>query len=99
VRILWAPRALNRIGEAAEYIARDRPGAAARWVETLFARVELLAKSPAQGKVVPEIRRQDIREIQHQGYRVIYRIDDKKLVILTVRHSRRQFDDEELNEG
>jgi mRNA-degrading endonuclease RelE of RelBE toxin-antitoxin system len=48
---------------------------------------------------VPEIRRHEIREIRHQGYRVIYRIDDKKLVILTVRHSRRQFDDEELNDG
>jgi len=48
---------------------------------------------------VPEIRRQNIREIQHQGYRVIYRIDDNKLVVLTVRHSRRQFDYSELDEG
>jgi toxin ParE1/3/4 len=98
VRILWAPRALDRIEEATEYIARDRPSAAVRWVESLFARVELLAKYPAQWRVVPEIRRQEIREIQHQGYRVIYRIDDKKLVILTVRHSRQQFDKEELVE-
>jgi len=48
---------------------------------------------------VPEIRRQDIREIQHQGYRVMFRINDKRLVILTVRHSRRQFDDEEVSQG
>jgi len=29
----------------------------------------------------------------------MYRIDDRKIVILTVRHSRREFDYEELNEG
>jgi len=75
------------------------PAAAIRWVESLFARVELLAKSPAQGRIVPESRRQDIREIQHQGYRMIFRIDERKVVILTVRHSRREFDYEELNEG
>jgi toxin ParE1/3/4 len=98
VRIIWAPRALDRVEEAAGYIARDRPAAAVRWTEGLFARVDLLAESPAQGRIVPEVRRRDIREIQHQGCRVIYRIDNKKLVILTVRHSRRQFDYEELTE-
>jgi plasmid stabilization system protein ParE len=70
-----------------------------RWIEELFARVELLAKAPAQGRVVPEIRRQDIREIQYQGYRVMYRVEANKLVILTVRHSRLHFDDEDLEEG
>jgi plasmid stabilization system protein ParE len=99
VRILWAPLALDRVEEAADYIACDMPAAAIRWVESLFARVELLAKSPAQGRIVPESRRQDIREIQHQGYRMIFRIDERKVVILTVRHSRREFDYEELNEG
>jgi toxin ParE1/3/4 len=99
VRVLWSPLALERVEEAADYIARDQPAASVRWVESLFARVELLAKSPSQGRIVPEIRRQNIREVRHQGYRVIYRIDDNKLVVLTVRHSRRQFDRSELNEG
>ena len=96
MRIVWAPLALDRVEEAVDYIARHRPAAAVRYAENLFARVELLAKSPTQGRVVPEIRRQNIREIQHQGYRVIYRVDDKKVVILTVRHSRRRLDHEEL---
>jgi len=30
---------------------------------------------------------------------MIFRIDERKVVILTVRHSRREFDYEELNEG
>jgi plasmid stabilization system protein ParE len=45
---------------------------------------------------VPEANRQDIREIQYHGYRVIYRLDAKRLLILTVRHSRRQFDVDDL---
>lgn len=96
MRIVWAPRALARIEEAAEYIARDRPGAAAPWVEGLFARVGLLAEAPAQGRVVPETGRQDIREVQYKRYRVIYRLETRRVVVLTVRHSRRHFDVEDL---
>jgi plasmid stabilization system protein ParE len=98
VRIVWAPRALARVEEAADYIAQDRPGAAVRWVEGLFARVGLLAEAPAQGRVVPEVGREEIREIQYQRYRVIYRLESKRLVVLTVRHSRRQFDAGDLSE-
>jgi toxin ParE1/3/4 len=38
--------------------------------------------------MVPERSRDDLREVVHGGYRVIYRIDPDQIVILTVRHSR-----------
>lgn len=96
MKIVWAPRALSRAQEAAVYIARDRPAAAVRWLEGLIARVELLAATPVQGRMVPEVGREDIREIQYQRYRIIYRLEVKRLVILTVRHSRRRFDLDDL---
>jgi plasmid stabilization system protein ParE len=37
--------------------------------------------------MVPERNRDDLREVVHGSYRVIYRIDPDKIVILTVRHS------------
>ncbi len=95
MRIVWAPRALERATEAADHIAQDRPAAAERWVDGLFARVALLAEAPAQGRVVPELGRDDVREVLYGRYRVIYRVESRRLLILTVRHGRRQFDPEE----
>jgi plasmid stabilization system protein ParE len=38
MRVIWAPRAILRVTEIAEYIAADRPAAARRWVRELFAK-------------------------------------------------------------
>jgi len=97
--IVWAPRALDRMEEAALYIAQDRPDAALRWAEKLFSRVELLAVAPKQGRVVPELGREDIREIFFEKYRVVYRVETRRILILTVRHTRRLFDPNEIDDG
>jgi plasmid stabilization system protein ParE len=46
---------------------------------------------------VPEIARDDIRQLLYGDYRIIYRIDPRRVVILTVRHGRRRWDLEELD--
>jgi len=88
MNITWSPLAINRTTEIAEYIAQDNPPAATKWVETLFDRVMILESSPKIGRVVPEVRRDDIRELIYCNYRIIYRIEKSKISILTVRHSK-----------
>ena len=88
--ITWAPRAIDRAAEVATAIAADRPDAARTWVDELFASVASLKDHPRRGRKVPEVNRPEVREIIHGAYRVIYRVDPKRLVILTVRHGRRQ---------
>lgn len=98
MRVIWAPRALERIGEIAQHIAADRPEAARGWVHALFARAATLRAHPRRGRRVPEIGRDEIREVLHGEYRVVYRIEPKQVVVLTVRHGRRQWDPEELDD-
>jgi len=86
MRILWSPLAIDRISEIAEYIARDNPTAAEDWIHTIFAKVDQLSGFPESGRIVPEINNQKIRELIHGNYRIIYRIDEKRLSVLTVRH-------------
>lgn len=86
MNITWSPLAINRTTEIAEYIAQDNPPAATKWVETLFDRVMILESSPKIGRVVPEARRDDIRELIYCNYRIIYRIEKSKISVLTVRH-------------
>lgn len=93
--ITWSPLAIERTIEAAEFIALDKPAAAQRWVESIFAAVERLAELPESGRVVPELRRPEVREIIHRGYRIIYRVEGEHVYVLTVRQSWQLFDPSE----
>jgi len=92
VRVVWAPRAIARAAEIAGYIAEDRPGAAERWVRDLFAKVGALRQQPRRARKVADLGREQVRELLYGEYRVIYRLDPKRLVVLTVRHGRRRWD-------
>lgn len=63
MKIVWSPLALERVSEIALYIARDDPGAADRWVESVFKHVEQVRNFARSGRRVPEVGRVDIREL------------------------------------
>ena len=86
MRIQWSPLAVDRVGEIADYIARDDPVAADRWARSVFARVKQVKDFAKSGRYVPEVNRKDIRELVYGNYRIIYRIETRVISILTVRH-------------
>jgi toxin ParE1/3/4 len=96
VKIIWAELAVERAAEIAEYIATDRPEAAERWIDDLIRIVDGLARSPRRSRIVPDVGRSEIREVLHGSYRIIYRLDPKRIAVLTVRHARRAFDPTEI---
>lgn len=96
MRVVWTPLAIDRAAEAAVYIAKDSPAAARRWVDELFAAVATLTRLPERGRRVPELPRADVRELLFGNYRVIYRLEARRVAVLTVRHLRRRFDPDEV---
>lgn len=88
MKLEWSPLALSRVEEIASYIAQDRPAAADEWVEEVFAVVQRLELFPASGRVVPEVRREAVREVIHGNFRIIYRMEQTRIAVLTVRHAR-----------
>ena len=97
MKIVWSPLAIERAHEAAAHIAADKPGAALRWLDGLFEAVDRLETSPDSGRVVPELGSPEFREIVYRhSYRVIYRVDDDRVAILTVRNFARRLDEDEL---
>lgn len=96
MKVVWAPLAVDRASEITEHIALDNPEAAAQWVNGIFNTAARLAKFPKQGRVVPEVGRSDIRELFYESYRILYRVESKRVSILTVRHGRRLIDKKEL---
>lgn len=98
MRVIWSPRAVERVAEIAAYIATDRPDAARRWVEELFDLTKSLTAFPHGGRRVPELNRPEYRELLYGNYRVIYRADETRVNIVTVRHGRRLLDTTEFED-
>jgi toxin ParE1/3/4 len=96
VTIIWSPLALERVAEIASWIAADRPAAAERMVTGIFAAAKRLVRFPESGRQVPEFERPDLREVVHRGYRIVYRVADDHIAILTVRHSLQQLQEGDL---
>ena len=88
MRIIWSPLAVDRASEIADYIAQDKPSAAAKWIDSVFSKVEQLKSSPEIGRILPEINDSQFRELIYGNYRIIYRIETKQISILTIRHGR-----------
>lgn len=80
----WTERAVNDLIAIGEYIADDDPAAARAWVERLRLRAVKASKMPRTGRVVPETARDDVREVFQRTYRIVYRIVDDGIVVLTV---------------
>ena len=88
MKLIWSPLAIDRAAEIADYVAQDKPSAAEKWINTVFLKVEQLKSSPEIGRIVPEIRSKQFRELIYGNYRIIYRMEKKQISILTIRHGK-----------
>lgn len=96
MKILWSRLAVERASEICDYIALDNPTAAANWIETIFKKIEQLKSSPLSGRVVPEVNNKEIRELIYGNYRIIYRVENKQISILTIRHGKQILPTDEI---
>ncbi len=92
MKIVWSPLALDRVEEIAREIAQDDPATSRKWVHAVFRQAGTLSSFPRRGRNVPEVGRPEIREILYRGYRIIHKVEQKRISILTVRHGRRLLD-------
>jgi len=96
MKIIWSPLSVEKIQEIVNYISEDNKVAAIKWAEELFNKIEKVQSFPQMGRKVPEIRRKDIKEIAYGNYRFIYKISDEAIHILTIRSSKQNLKDSDL---
>mgnify|MGYP001813658090 FL=1 len=92
-RIFWTRQAREDLREVRAFIARDAPATASAFVRRLRQSVERLRAFPCSGQIVPELGREDIRELLKGNYRIVYRVAEHRVEILTVYHSARLLDE------
>lgn len=87
--ITWTPKAQNDLQATYLYIARDSRPLAEAFTLRLIVAVEQLTSFPRSGRVVPEFDRPDIRELVVQKYRIVYRVREQAVEVLTIQHGAR----------
>jgi len=90
--IVWTETALLRVEEIGDFIALDRPAAAAKMVNRLFDAVDAIAGQPRSAPQFRQAADSRIRQLTVAPYLVYYRIDDdeKRISVLTVCHQRQR---------
>ena len=84
ISIWWSRRARLDVRRIGDFIACDKPEAASQWVERVTKAVGRLTVFPGSGRTVPEVGRDDVREIVLDGYRIIYQTRENTTIILAV---------------
>jgi addiction module RelE/StbE family toxin len=89
--VRWTEQAVGDLKAIREFIERDSPRYGRLVAERLFDATQRLELFPLWGRVVPELGRDDIREIIVGEYRIVYRLVRETALLLTVFRSSRLF--------
>ena len=89
MKVDWTVAALGHLTDIYEYIARDSPQYALRMVDRITSRSKQIGIFPESAQIVAEYDRPNIREVIEGPYRVIYRTESDRVVVLAVIHGAR----------
>ena len=90
--VRWSETATGDLRRIYDYISNDSAVYAKRVVNEVIDKSEYLKEYPNIGRVVPELNNSKIRELIVYSYRMVYQLENEDVEILTLVHSRKNFD-------
>ena len=87
--IRWTCRAVEDVQAIRQFIAQDSPHYAELVTQRITVAIERLPLFPESGRIVPELQQPTVREIIHEPYRIVYRLLENEIHILSVHHAAR----------
>ena len=91
-QVLWTHTAQQDLTEIIDYIAQDGVDDALMILHRLEAKAALLVTLPNRGRIVPELLHTGIsqyRELISAPWRIIYRVESQRVLVMAVLDSRR----------
>ena len=88
-KIIWTFEAADDLEAVATYISRDSGFYASSFVRAILDASHSLNEFPERGRMVPEFSNITIRELFIKEYRLIYKIEESRILILGIIHGRR----------
>ena len=95
-KVIWANIAENDLANIIEYIARDNLSDAQKNLKKIKGKASSLYHSPERGRIIPELQEHGIlqyRELIVPPWRIIYRISETNVYVLSVLDSRQNIED------
>ncbi len=89
MNVEWAGPAILDVRAIKAYISKDSEVYAERFAERIIEAAESLQSLPLRGRVVPEAKNENVRELLFGSYRIIYRAEPTRVLIMTVIHAAR----------
>ncbi len=94
--IEWTEPAIADLEGIQEYIGKDSEYYAARFIGRITEAVEMLVIFPEMGRRVPEAAEEEnVRELLFQNYRIMYRPESQRILVLTIIHGTRDISQKE----
>lgn len=90
MKITWSAQARRDLRAIREFIARDSEHYARLQIERLIDCVEDAADMPSKGHPVHEFLESGLREVHGGGYRIIYRVENEDLQVVTIIHMKQR---------
>lgn len=94
--VYWARSAARDLASIIDYISSESVENAQRGLSRIQRTAARLARFPQRGRIVPELKEQGVliyREILHPPWRIIYRIEGKRVLVAAVLDARRSLED------
>lgn len=88
-KLEWSPDAVDDLDSIFDTIAEDDVNAAYHMIEDIRAKASDLLIAPKSGIMIPELGKEEFRELHHKMYTIVYEITDNSIVIHEVFHQRR----------
>ena len=92
----WTATARDDLDEIIGYLLAEDPLNALQVLDKIEAKAEALNLIPQRGRLVPELKFNGVttyRELIIKPWRIIYRIDDHSVWVVSLLDGRRQLDD------
>ncbi len=89
MKIEWTEPAISDLQHIRDYIVKDSEYYAVRFVSKIIGRIDVLPDFPEMGRIVTEADDKSIRELIYQKYRIMYRVEKERILILAIIHGGR----------
>lgn len=88
-KVVWTQLALQSFEEALDGLSRFSTGSVQTFGAAVFATLGRIESFPQVGRIVPEYKDPNVREMIVRSHRLVYRIRDESVEVLLVRHGSR----------
>jgi toxin ParE1/3/4 len=88
-KVVWSPEAIEDLESIADYIGRDSEFYARAVVSKILQLARRLKDFPWIGRIVPELNDENIRERFIYSYRIVYQIEQNRILVVAIIHGKR----------